>query len=82
MYLALEDELEGEGALAGQVGVALRVVNTGLQHPCLVEDSEAWRFIVQTGDEVISAVRPELHLWMDTLMADKVGRGRKATCRD
>lgn len=62
VYLALEDELEGEGALAGQVGVAFRVVNTGLQHPCLVENSEAWRFIVQTCDEVISAVRPELHL--------------------
>lgn len=62
-YLAFEDELEGEGALAGQVGVALRVVHTGLQHPRLVENSEARRFIVQTSDEVISAVRPELHLW-------------------
>lgn len=65
-YLAFEDELEGEGALAGQVGIALRVVNTGLQHPRLVENSEARCFIVQTSDEVISAVRPELHLWKDT----------------
>lgn len=65
MYLALEDELEGEGALAGQVGVALRVVNASLEHPRLVENSEARCFIVQTSDEVISAVRPELHLWMD-----------------
>ncbi len=61
-YLAFKDELEGEGALAGQVGVALRVVYTGLQHPRLVENSEARCFIVQTSDEVISAVRPELHL--------------------
>lgn len=66
MYLAFKDELEGEGALAGQVGVALRVVYTSLQHPRLVENSEAWGFIVQTSDEVISAVRPELNLWMDT----------------
>lgn len=65
MYLAFEDELEGERALAGQVGVALRVVNAGLQHPRLVENGEARRFIVQTSDEVIRAVRPELHLWVD-----------------
>lgn len=71
MYLALEDELEGECALAGEVGVAFGVVNAGLQHPRLVEDSEAWCFIVQTSDEVISAVRPELHLWMDTRVEDK-----------
>ncbi|KAG7244971.1 hypothetical protein INR49_023537 [Caranx melampygus] len=38
MYLALEDELEGECALAGEVGVAFGVVNAGLQHPRLVED--------------------------------------------
>lgn len=66
MYLALEDELEGEGTLAGEVGVALRVINAGLEHPRLVENSEARRFIVQTSDEVISPVRSELHLWMDT----------------
>lgn len=64
VYLAFKDELEGERALAGQVGVALRVVNAGLQHPRLVEDGEARGFVVQTGDEVIGAVRPELHLWM------------------
>lgn len=72
MYLAFEDELEGEGALAGQVGVALGVVNAGLQHPRLVENSEARRFIVQASDEVIGAVRPELHLWMDTRVEDKI----------
>lgn len=65
MYLALEDELERESALAGEVGVAFRVVNTGLEHPRLVEYSEARCFIVKTSDEVIGAVRPELHLWMD-----------------
>lgn len=71
MYLALEDELEGECALAGEVGVAFGVINAGLQHPRLVEDSEAWRFIVQTSDEVISAVWPELHFCMDTRVEDK-----------
>lgn len=81
MYLALEDELEGEGALAGEVGVALRVVHAGLQHPRLVEDSEARRFIVQTSDEVISAVRPELHLWVDTQMQHELERRRKAVMR-
>lgn len=81
MYLALEDELEGEGALAGEVGVALGVVHAGLQHPRLVEDSEARRFIVQTSDEVISAVRPELHLWVDTQMQHELERRRKAVMR-
>lgn len=81
MYLALEDELEGEGALAGEVGVALGVVHAGLQHPRLVEDSEARCFIVQTSDEVISAVRPELHLWVDTQMQHELERRRKAVTR-
>lgn len=62
MYLAFEDELKGKGALAREVRVALRVVDAGLQHPRLVKNGEARRFIVQTSDEVISAVRPELHL--------------------
>lgn len=65
VYLAFEDEHEGERALAGQVGVALGVVNARLQHPRLVENGEARCFIVQTGDEVVGAVRPELHLWRD-----------------
>lgn len=63
VYLAFEDELEGKGALAGEVGVALRVVDAGFQHPRLVEDGEARRFIVETRDEVVSAVWPELDLW-------------------
>lgn len=46
MYLAFEDELEGKGALAGEVWVALRVINAGLQHPRLVENSEARCFVV------------------------------------
>ena len=62
MYLAFEDELKGKGALAREVGVAFRVVDAGLQHPRLVKNGEVRRFIVQTSDEVISAVRPELHL--------------------
>lgn len=62
-YLALQDELERERALAGEVGVALEVVDAGLQHPRLVENRETWRFVVQAGDEVVGAVRPELHLW-------------------
>lgn len=61
-YLALQDELEGERALAGEVGVALEVVDAGLQHPRLVENRETWRLVVQAGDEVVGAVRPELHL--------------------
>lgn len=36
VHFALQDELEGERAFAGQVGVALRVVDPGLQHPGLV----------------------------------------------
>lgn len=71
MYLALEDELEGKGALAGEVGVALRVVNAGLQYPRLVEDSEARRFIIQTSDEVIGTIRPELNLWVDTQVQEE-----------
>lgn len=63
VYLAFEDELEGEGALAGEVGVALRVVDAGFQHPRLVEDGEARRFVVETRDEVVGAVWPELDLW-------------------
>lgn len=61
-YLALEDELERERALAGEIGVALKVVDAGLQHPRLVENRETRRFVVQAGDEVVGAVRPELHL--------------------
>ena len=81
MYLAFEDELEGERALAGQVGVALRVVDAGLQHPRLVENGEARRFIVQPSDEVIRAVRPELHLWKDERVEDEIlNGGEKAAC--
>lgn len=61
-HLAFEYELEGERALAREVGVALRVVDAGLQHPGLVEDGEARRLVVQARDEVVRAVRPELHL--------------------
>lgn len=66
MYLAFEDELKRKGALAGEVGVAFRVIDASLQHPRLVENCEARCLIVQAGDEVVGAVRPELHLWMDT----------------
>lgn len=61
--LALEDQLEGERAFAGEVGVALRVVDACLQHPSLVQHGEARRLVVQPRDEVVSAVRPELHLY-------------------
>lgn len=72
VYLAFKDELEGECTLAGQVGVAFRVVDAGLQHPRLVENREARGFIVQAGDEVISAVRPELNLCeADLLIAEQ-----------
>ena len=63
VYLALEDELEGEGAFAGEVRVAFRVVDPGLQYPGLVQHGETRTLIVQTGDEVICPVRPELDLW-------------------
>lgn len=63
VHFALQDELKGERALAGQVGVALRVVDPRLQHPGLVEHSEARRLVVQSCDEVVGAVWPELHLW-------------------
>lgn len=66
VHLALQDELEGKCALAGQVGVALRVVNPCFQHPCLVKHCEAWRLIIQPGDEVICAIWPELHLYART----------------
>lgn len=72
MYLAFKDELEGECTLAGQVGVAFGVVDAGLQHPRLVKNGEARGFIVQASDEVISAVRPELNLWMDKQVEDKM----------
>ena len=74
-HLALEDELEGEGALAGQVGVAFRVVDAGLQHPGLVEDGEARRLVVQAGDEVICTIWPELDLYMETWGGRGGGRG-------
>lgn len=63
VHFALQDELEGERAFAGQVGVAFRVVDPCLQHPGLVEHSEARRLVVQSRDEVVGAVWPELHLW-------------------
>lgn len=62
VYLAFEYELEGKGPLAREVWVAFRVVDAGLQHPGLVENSKARRLVVQASDEVIGAVRPELHL--------------------
>lgn len=61
-HLALEYELEGKCALAREVWVALRVIDAGLQHPGLVENSETRRFVVQASDEVVRAIRPELHL--------------------
>lgn len=62
VYLALEDELEGKGAFAGEVRVAFRVVDPGLQNPGLVQHGETRSLIVQTGYKVICAVRPELDL--------------------
>lgn len=61
-HLAFEYELEGKRALAREVWVALRVVHAGLQHPGLVENGETRRLVVQAGDEVVRAIRPELHL--------------------
>lgn len=66
VYLALQDQLEGECALTGEVGVALGVVDTRLQHPRLVEHGEARCLVVQPGDEVVCAVRPKLHLYTQT----------------
>lgn len=63
LYLAFKYELEGKGALAWEVWVALGVIDTGLQHPGLVENSKTWRLVVQASDEVVGAIRPELHLW-------------------
>lgn len=71
--LALEEQLEGKCALARQVGVALRVIHTSLQDPCLVQYCEPWCFIVQACDEVISAIRPELNFCGDR-------QGQTANC--
>ena len=44
--LTLEEELEGECTLTGQVGVTLRIIDPRLQYPCLIEHCESWRLIV------------------------------------
>lgn len=75
VYLAFEYELEGKGALAREVWVAFRVVDAGLQHPGLVENSEARRLVVQASDEVVGAVRPELHLCEEA----EGGKGARGT---
>lgn len=68
VHFALQYELEGQRALAGEVGVAFGVVDPRLQHPGLVEHGEARRLVIQSCDEVIGAVRPELHLWSENKM--------------
>lgn len=59
--LAFQNELEGESALAGQVGVALRVIDAGLEHPGLVQHGEPGRLVVEARDEVVCSVGTELN---------------------
>lgn len=59
---ALERKLEGDAPLQGVRWVPLIIIDPRLDDPLLVQSREAARLIVQLGDEVVGAVRPQLQI--------------------